>query len=157
MSLETELEHATVEEILLALKKIESSGRPGLRYDIVSGLFMDSDEPSKEFPGPDPMSFYQNSDFGVVTISGWDPHMRTEAITLLRKENNCNSIQANAALVKLGSTPIEMEFWNKKEAQDTLSHWVSHGFIGTLSGFGETKQASSHVRYIRQYIGPQAA
>ena len=139
-------------DVVLALACLEADTRPGFQFDV--GLELYRADPIKVCPGPGPYALYDDPDHGFVTVSAFDPARRVDAIKGVRYIRNGTTMEAVAFLKGLESQAVEIECYSKIDAEHAQRLWESYGFTANISGFGVTRNATTHTVRLRDWGRP---
>jgi hypothetical protein len=138
------LRMASAADVVLALAYLEADNRPGFQFDV--GIELYHADPVKVLPGPGPYALYDDPDHGFVTVSAFDPARRVDAIKGIRYiRNGATTMEAVAFLKGLESQAVEVEYHSKRDAERAQRLWESYGFTASISGFGATRNATTHT------------
>lgn len=97
-------------------------------------------------PGPGPYALYDDPDSGCVTLTAYDPARRADAIKGIRTIlTHPTTMEALAMLKKLETGHLEFEDYTKRDAERLQRQWESYGFTVVVSGFGATRDATTHI------------
>lgn len=150
------LRTAVPEDVVQALTAVEVQGRPGFAYEV--GLALWHANPVVVIPGPDPLSIHDRPDHGWLTITAYDPARRADAIKGIRAlRGGTTTMEALALLKTLEKAPIEYEHYRREYAEGAKAEWESYGFTATVTGFGESRKATSHSYCLRDLAKPCVA